>query len=87
MLYTEKIYRKLADRFNKQSFMGKLILIKNNPELFKIECDGTNLRLRLLDNGAMENGVDSFFQFPEFIEFEHIRDMFTLIDVKIDNLK
>lgn len=87
MLYTEKIYRKLADRFNKQSFMGKLILIKNNPELFKIETDGTNLRLRLLDNGAMESGIDSFFDFPEFIEFEQIRDIFSLIDVKIDNLK
>jgi hypothetical protein len=87
MLYTEKIYSKLADRFNKNSFMGKLILIKNNPELFKIESDGTNLRLRLLDNEAMTNGFDLYFQFPEFIEFEQIRDIFSLIDVKIDNLK
>jgi hypothetical protein len=87
MLYTEKIYRNLADRFNKNSFMGKLILIKNNPELFKIESDGTNLRLRLLDNEAMINGFDLYFQFPEFIEFEQIRDIFSLIDVKIDNLK
>ena len=86
MLYTEKIYAKLAERFNKQSFMGKLITIRNNKDMFKIESDGTNLRLRLLDNEAMELGLDLLFQFPEFIEFEQIRDIFALIDVKIGNL-
>lgn len=86
MLYTEKIYVKLSERFNKQSFLGKLIIIKNNPDLFKIETDGTNLRLRLLDNEAMIAGLDLYFNFPEFVEFEHIRDIFSLIDVKIDKL-
>ena len=87
MLYTEKSYIKLSERFNRQSFMGKIITIKNNPTLFKIETDGTNLRLRLLDNEAMELGLDLKFNFPEFVEFEQMRDIFNLIDVKIDKLK
>lgn len=86
MLYSEKVYIKLSERFNKQSFLGKLVLIKNNPTLFKIETDGTNLRLRLLDNEAMQAGLDMNFDFPEFVEFELIRDIFSLIDVKIDKL-
>lgn len=86
MLYTENNYKKLSERFNKQPFIGKLITIKNNPDLFKIESDGTNLRLRLLDNEAMELGLDLYFNFPEFVEFEQIRDIFSLIDIKINKL-
>ena len=40
MLYTEKSYIKLSERFNRQSFMGKIITIKNNPTLFTIDQAG-----------------------------------------------
>lgn len=85
MKYSSEQYKTLSERFNKQSFTGKLIIIKNNPNLFEIEVDDYNLRLRLLDEDAMKEGIDRRFSFPEFITFEVMRDLFKLVD--INNIK
>lgn len=86
MIYTEAQYKTLASRFNSNSFLGKLVLIKQNPTLFSIECDGVNLRLRL-ENEAMQLGIDSYFSFPEFVDFEVISSICKLVDLNIKELK
>jgi hypothetical protein len=87
MKFTENQYKTLGERFSSQSFLGKLILIKQNKELFSIETDGVNLRLRLNDIEAMNLGIDSYFSFPEFIDFEILRDICKLADLNIKELK
>lgn len=85
-MYSKSQYEILGERFNKQTFLSKLVTIKNNPSLFFIETDGYNVRLRLCDNEAMENGYDSYFSFPAFLSFEHLRDILSLIDIKTKKL-
>ena len=85
MIYTEAQYKTLASRFNSNSFLGKLVLIKQNPSLFSIECDGVNLRLRLEDE-AMKIEIDSHFSFPEFVDFEVISSICKLADLPVKEL-
>lgn len=85
-MYSQTQYKTLASRFNANSFLGKLVLIKQNPSLFSIECDGVNLRLRLEDE-AMNLGLDSYFSFPEFVDFEVISSLGKLADLSIKELK
>jgi hypothetical protein len=85
MRYSVEQYKTLGERFSKQSFLGKLVLIKQNDWLY-IESDGYNVRLRL-EEEAMNLGLDSHFSFPEFLEYEHLRDIFSLADIKIKQLK
>ena len=84
--YTEAQYKTLADRFNKMTFLHKLITIKNTPQLFYLESDGYNVELRLLDDDAMFNGFDDLFEFPTTFEFRHLKDVFSLIDIKVEKL-
>jgi len=86
MKYNEAQYKTLAERFNKMSFLQKLITIKQNSEIFYIETDGYNFRLRLQDQEAMKSGFDEYFSFPEFLEYSHLKDIFSLIDIKVKNL-
>ena len=86
MKYSIEQYKVLAERFNKQTFLGKLILIKNNPEIFTLEVDGANVRLRL-ENDAMLLNLDYNFSFPQFFEFFYLKDIFSLADIKIKELK
>lgn len=85
MIYTTEKYKTLADRFNSNSFLGKLIIIKNNPDLFTIESDGYNIRLRLEDE-AQKQELDLLFSFPETFGFEEIKDVFSLVDIKVKAL-
>ena len=87
MKYSLEQYRTLAERFNKMTFLHKLITIKNTKELFVIETDGYNVRLRLLDEDAMINNIDSYFIFPQFLEYSHLKDIFSLSDINIKELK
>jgi hypothetical protein len=87
MKFTESQYKTLGERFSSQSFLGKLVLIKQNSELFSIETDGVNLRLRILDEDAMKAGIDSYFSFPEFVDFEVMRDICKLADLNIKELR
>ena len=85
--FSKEEWETLAKRFNKMSFLHKLITIKNTKELFEIETDGYNVRLRLLDEDAMVNNIDSYFLFPEFLEYSHLKDIFSLSDINIKELK
>ena len=86
MIYTVEQYKTLAERFNKQPFLGKLILIKNNPEIFTIETDGYNIRLRL-EEEAQKLELDLLFSFPTFLEYQHLKDIFSLVDINTKELK
>ena len=87
MAYTVEQYRTLSERFNKMSFLQKLITIKNNDTLMYIETDGYNIRLRFFDKGVMERGDDLLFSFPQFFEYSHLKDIFSLADINIKDLK
>lgn len=86
-MYTKEQWRTLSDRFNSNSFLGKLILIKSNPEIFYIQSDGYNIRLRLICENAMHDGFDAYFSFPEFVGFEVISSLSKLGDLNIKELK
>ena len=87
MMYTVEQYKTLGERFSKQSFLGKLVLIKQQKDLFEIETDGYNVKLRILDNEAMELNMDSYFSFPQFLEYSHLKDIFSLVDINTKELK
>lgn len=86
MKYSVENYKTLAERFNKQPFLGKLILIKNNPEIFTLEVDGTNIRLRL-EEEAQRLELDLLFSFPQFLEYSHLKDIFSLGNISVKELK
>lgn len=87
MKYSLEQYKTLSEKFNKMTFLHKLITIKNNKELFVIETDGYNVRLRLLDEEAMRLELDLLFSFPGFLEYSHLKDIFSLSDIVIKELK
>ena len=84
---TQADYKILSERFNKMSFLQKSITIKNNEELMYIETDGYNIRLRFVDQKVMERGDDLLFSFPEFFEYSHLKDIFSLGDIAVKELK
>ena len=81
--YTEKQYKSLSERFNKMSFLQKLITIKNNSEIFLLEVSDGNFFLRLHDNDAMFKEYDLFFEFPQFLSDKDYANLFNLIDIKL----
>ena len=87
MTYTVEQYRTLSERFNKMSFLQKLITIKNNDTLMYIETDGYNIRLRFFDKGVMERGDDLLFFFPQFLEYSHLKGIFSLGNINVKELK
>lgn len=87
MAYTVEQYRTLSERFNKMSFLQKLITIKNNDTLMYIETDGYNIRLRFFDKGVMERGDDLLFSFPQFLEYSHLKGIFSLGNINVKELK
>lgn len=82
-VYTSQEYKSMSERFNKMSFTAKIILIKQNKELFKLEFDGDCFWLRLNDNEAMKREDDMLFDFPQNLSFEQMRDIFSLFDLTI----
>ena len=80
-------YKVLSERFNRMSFLQKIITIKNNEEFMYIETDGYNIRLRFVDDEVMKRGDDLLFSFPEFFEYSHLKDIFSLGDITIRELK
>lgn len=84
---TETDYKTLSERFNKMTFLQKLITIKNNENLMFIETDGYNVRLRFVDQEVMKRENDLLFSFPEFFDYSHLRDIFSLSDIKVKELK
>ena len=86
-MYTDSQWQTLAERFNSKSFLGKIMIVKQNPLLMYIETDGYNVELRLCDEKAMLAGKDELFEFPTVFEFSHIRDIFSLTDIKVKELR
>jgi hypothetical protein len=86
-MYTDSQWQTLAERFNSKSFLGKIMLIKQNPDLMYIETDGYNVELRMTCEKAMMAGKDELFEFPTSFEYEHLRDIFSLADIKIKKLR
>jgi hypothetical protein len=84
---TQANYITLAERFNKMSFLQKLITIKNNTELMYIETDGYNVRLRFFDDEVMKRGDDLLFSFPQFLEYSHLKDIFSLGNINVKELR
>jgi len=82
MKYTEAQWRELAKRFNEKKFLGKLMLIKQNPTIFKLEKDNGWLMLRLHCEEAMENEFDMLFEFPNELSSRDINDLFWMADIK-----
>lgn len=86
MKYTINQYKELSERFNKQSLLQKILTIKQNPEIFELYTDGYNWRLRL-EESAQELELDLLFQFEEFSSFKLMKDVFSLNDINIKELK
>lgn len=82
MNYTDNEWKELAKRFNEKGFLGKLMLIKQNPKLFKLEIDNGWMMLRLHSEEAMEKEFDMWFQFPNELSSSDITDLFWVADIK-----
>ena len=83
MKYTKEQYQKLADKFNSYKITGKLFLIKNHPDIFKLECDNGWYMLRLNDEEAMQQELDFLFKFPNELDSRDINAVFDLAGIKI----
>lgn len=83
MGFSKEQWQTLSERFNKNTFTGKLILIKSNPEIFKLEYDGDCFWLRIHDKQAQFKEFDRLFEFPQLLTFEQMRDLFSLFDCKL----
>ncbi len=82
MKYNLEQYKTLAERFNSKSFLGKLMLIKQNPDIFTLEVSDGNLFLRLEDS-AMWESLDYYFSFPQFLSDKEWRDLFSMMDINL----
>lgn len=82
MNYTEQEWKLLAKRFNEKKFLGKLLLIKQNPTLFKLEIDNGWMMLRLHSEEAMGKEFDMLFEFPNELSSSDITDLFWAADIK-----
>jgi hypothetical protein len=82
MKFTKEQYIQLGKRFSEKSFLGKIMLIKQNPEIFTLEVSDGNFFLRLEDE-AMWESLDSYFSFPQNLEDIEFKQLFSLIDIKV----
>ena len=81
--FSKEEWQTLANTFNSKKFLGKLMLIKQHPTIFKLEHDNGWLMLRLHCEEAMENEYDMLFQFPNELSSRDINDLFWMADIKI----
>ena len=85
MKYTESDYKELSKRFNEKSFLGKILLIKQQA-IFQLEVDDcSNFFLRLNDEDAQIQGMDLLFKFPQQLNGKDLKEIFDLggINLKI----
>ena len=83
MTYVKTQYEEMARKFNLLGLTGKLLLIKNHSDIFYLEIDGDNFFLRLHQDNAMFEGWDLFFNFPQNLEEQHLKELFKLIDIQL----
>jgi hypothetical protein len=82
MNFTKDEWKELAKRFNEKKFLGKLLLIKQNPTLFKLEIDSGWMMLRLHSEEAMQQEFDMLFEFSNELSSSDINDLFWAADIK-----
>lgn len=83
MRYNLESYKTLAERFNKMSFLQKVITVKQQ-DIFILESDAHgNLSLRLDDFDAMNSELDMLFQFPEQLSGSELKTIFELSNIKL----
>jgi len=82
MKYTKQQWETLAKRFNEKKMLGKLMLLKQHPDIFKLETDNGWMMLRLHDQEAMENEYDMLFEFPNELSSRDVLDLFWMADIK-----
>jgi hypothetical protein len=83
MKFTESQWRELAKRFNEKKFIGKLVLLKQHKDIFKLEVDNGWCMLRLHCEDAMSKEFDMLFEFPNELSSRDINDLFWMADIKI----
>jgi len=81
--FTKQEWDTLAKRFNEKKFLGKLMLIKQQKDIFKLEHDSGWFMLRLWDEEAMQNEFDMLFDFPNELSSSDIIDLFWMSDIKL----
>jgi hypothetical protein len=81
--FTKQEWETLAKRFNEKKMLGKLMLIKQNKNIFKLEQDNGWFMLRLHDQEAMENEYDMLFNFPSELSSRDINDLFWMADITL----
>jgi len=86
MKFSVEQYKTLSDRFNKMSFLQKLVTIKQNGDIMELYTDGYNWRLRL-EEPAQKLELDLLFEFTEFSTFEVLKDICKLADLPVKELK
>ena len=82
-MYTKEQWQTLAKRFNEKKFLGKVMLIKQHQDIFKLEIDNGWCMLRLHDQQAMEDEMDMLFEFPNELSDKDICDLFYLLDIRV----
>ena len=82
-MYTKDQWQTLAKRFNEKKFLGKVMLIKQHQDIFKLEIDNGWCMLRLHDVEAMENEYDMLFNFPNELSDSDVRDLFWMADIDL----
>ena len=82
-MYTKEQWQTLAKRFNEKKFLGKVMLIKQHQDIFKLEIDNGWCMLRLHDAEAMENEYDMLFNFPNELSDSDVRDVFWMADIDL----
>lgn len=84
MKYSESTYKTLAERFNAKSFLGKVMLIKQTPDLFQLEVDDcSNFFLRLKDEEAQIKGIDMWFEFPQELSGKAFKSVFDIAGINL----
>ena len=85
--YTKVQWQKMADSFNSKGILGKLLIIKSNPELLRLECDKNGwVTLRMVEDEDNLLEHDLLFEFPgsPFEDMLGIKAVFELMNIKID---
>jgi hypothetical protein len=83
MTYSKDQWKTLAKRFNEKGTLGKLLLIKQHPKIFKLEHNSGWFMLRLWDEQAMQEEMDMLFNFPNELSSSDIVDLFYLADIQL----
>ena len=87
MNYSVSQYQELSKRFSEKSFLGKIMLIRQNPEIFYLQVDEySNFFLRLRDEEAMKRGLDLLFIFPQEIGSKEWKSLFDLININVETI-